>query len=235
MYSIGIALLAVLAAFPAIAAEDEWEHTAVIYMIGASIDGRAGVGPVTADVDVGFDDILDNLDAGAMAAYRAQKGRWAVVADLIYMGLEQDKDGLGPLGQARATAELDQLVFELDGSYAVNERVDVYAGVRYWDIDSEVVIVGGGPLGETLRGSAGEHWIDPIVGIRYTWNLGDAWSIVWRGDVGGLGIGSDFTWHTTAYANWRFGEHASLAVGFRYLDVDYEDGTGSDRFLMDVG
>jgi hypothetical protein len=29
-------------------------------------------------------------------------------------------------------------------------------------------------------------------------------------------------------------EHAKMLLGFRYLDVDYETGHGSGRFLMDV-
>ncbi len=228
------AALAVLIASPALAADDEWKHTAVVYMIGAGIDGTAGVGPVTGDVDISFGDILDNLEFGTMAAYRGQKGRWAVVADLIYMDLEADKKGLGPFGNTRATVELEQLITELDGSYAVTEQFDVYAGLRYWDVDSTVTVVGGGPLGETLKGTVGEDWVDPLVGVRYVWPLGAKWTVVWRGDIGGFGVGSDFSWHTTAYADWRLNEHASLLIGFRWLDVDYDDGSGADRFLMDV-
>ena len=109
------ALLALLAATaPGLATANEWEHTAVLYMIGAGIDGTAGVGPVEGDVDVSFGDILDNLEFGGMAAYRADNGPFAVVADLIYMDLETDKNGLGPFGQTRATVELDQLIAELD-------------------------------------------------------------------------------------------------------------------------
>lgn len=227
-------LLALAVSSPALAADDGWQHTAVVYMIGASIDGTAGVGPVEGDVDVSFGDILDNLELGAMAAYRGQNGRWAVVGDLIYMDLETDKKGLGPLGNSRATVELDQLILELDGSYAVTRQMDVYAGLRYWDVDSTVTVVGGGPLGETLKGTLGEDWVDPLVGVRYVWPLGEKWTVVWRGDIGGFGVGSDFSWHTTAYADWRLNEHASLLIGIRWLDVDYDDGTGASRFLMDV-
>lgn len=230
-----IAAFAVTLVQPALAAEDEWQHTLVLYMIGASIDGDTGVGHVTTDVDVSFGDILDNLEAGAMAAYRAERGRWAVVADLIWMNLEQDKDGLGPRGRTRAEAEVDQLITELDVAYALTDRLDAYAGLRYWDVDSDLKVIGGGPLGQTLAGSLSEDWIDPVVGLRHEWPLGGNWTLVTRGDVGGFGVGSDFTWHVTAFASWQLAEHASLLLGFRYIDVDYDDGTGSDRFLLDVG
>lgn len=219
---------------PALAADEAWQHTLVIYGIGASIDGESGVGPVTADVDVSFGDILDNLEMGAMAAYRAERGRWAVVADVIWMNLEQDKDGLGPLGRTRADVELDQFIGELDVAYALDDRLDAYAGLRYWDVDTDLTVEGGGPLGQTLSGHLSEDWVDPVVGLRYEWPLGAKWTLVARGDIGGFGVGSDFTWHTTAFASWNVFENASLLFGFRFLDVDYEDGSGSDRFMMDV-
>ena len=59
-------------------------------------------------------------------------------------------------------------------------------------------------------------------------------TLVWRGDIGGFGVGSDFSWHTTAYASWQVAEHGNLLIGYRHLDVDYEDGSGASRFKMDV-
>ncbi|MDH5255608.1 MAG: hypothetical protein OEW72_06805, partial [Gammaproteobacteria bacterium] len=215
------ALLALLAASPAMAADaNEWQHTAVVYMIGAGIDGTAGVGPVEGDVDVSFGDILDSLEFGAMAAYRGDNGPFAIVADLIYMDLENDKSGLGPFGQTRATIELDQLITELDASIALTDRLDAYAGLRYWDVDSTVTVVGGGPLGETINGSLSEDWVDLLYGLRYAMPLGDKWTFIVRADMAPFGTGSDFSWHSSAFANWQLGEHASVLIGFRWLDVD---------------
>lgn len=229
-----IPALCALLTGPALAAEDAWQHSMAVYMIAASIDGESGVGHVNTDVDVSFGDILDSLEAGAMAAYRAERGPWAVVADVIWMNLEQDKDGLGPLGRTRADVELDQFIAELDLAYALNDRLDAYAGLRYWDVDADLTVEGGGPLGQTLSAGLSEDWVDPVVGLRYEWPLGAKWTLVARGDVGGFGVGSDFTWHATAYAAWNMFENASLLFGFRFLDVDYEDGSGSGRFMMDV-
>lgn len=230
----GIALAALLAGGGASAADDGWEHTVVLYGIGASIDGDAGIGNVTADVDVSFGDILDNLEFGAMAAYRGERGRWAVVADLIFMALEQKKSGLGPLGGTRAKVEADQLIVELDVSYAVTERLDAYGGLRYWELDNEIDVVGGGPLGTTLSADKTEDWVDPVVGLRYLMPINESWQFITRGDIGGFGVGSDFTWHVSAFANWRVSEHGSVLLGFRYLDVDYDDGSGTGRFKWDV-
>ena len=32
----------------------------------------------------------------------------------------------------------------------------------------------------------------------------------------------------------RLSERTSLIAGYRLLDIDYDDGTGADRFLYDV-
>ncbi|MCC7257996.1 MAG: hypothetical protein IT486_06460 [Gammaproteobacteria bacterium] len=232
--SAAFVLLVSMVCSGAAAADENWQHAATFYMIGASIDGRASVGSVDADVDVNFGDILDNLEFGAMASYRGERGRWAVVADLIFMALEQEDSGLGPLGGTWIKVEGDQLITELDLSYALADRLDLYGGLRYWELDSELKIEGGGPLGQTLEASENENWIDPVVGLRYEWPLGANWTLVARGDIGGFGIGSDFTWHATAFAAWAMTEHANLLIGYRHLDVDYDDGTGSGRFRWDV-
>lgn len=234
MRAIAAAAIGLAISTQPVAAAD-WQHTAAVYLIGASIDGTAGVGPVVGDVDVSFSDILDNLEFGAMAAYRGEKGPWAVVADVIYMDLEVDKSGIGPLGQTRATVGLDQLIVELDGSYAITGRLDGYIGLRYWDVDSTVSVQGGGPLGEDISGALGEDWVDLLYGLRYELPFGRNWVFVWRADVAPMGTGADMSWHSTAYFDWRLGEHANVLIGYRHLDVDYDDGEGADRFLMDVG
>lgn len=227
-----VALL--LPALPAQAAEDAWQHTLVLYGVGASIDGTTGIAGVEADVDVGFSDIIDNLEFGAMAAYRAERGPWSVLGDLIYMRLEQRKDGIGPAGNTRASVDADQIIVELSGGYAITERFSAYAGVRLWDIDLDLQVIGGGPLGETLARSGDENWVDPLVGVRYVLPLGQQWSLVSKADVGGFGIGSDVAWQASVFADWHFAEHASMLVGFRLIDVDYEGGSGTGRFLYNV-
>jgi len=220
------------AAAPGLAAADDWEHTFFLYGVAVGIEGTAAVGPVEADVDLSFSDVLDNLEFAAMAGYRGDNGRFGVMADLIYMDLENDKTRSTPLGPITATLGAEQLILELDGSIAVTDRLDAYAGLRYWDVDVDVSVTG--PLGNSVGREPGEDWVDILYGLRYMLPLGRNWTLVARGDVSPMGTGADFGWHASAFADWRFGEHASLLLGFRWLEVDYDDGEGADRFLMDV-
>lgn len=228
-------LAAAMVCGSASAADDHWQHTGTLYFVGAGMDGKAGVGGVIADVDVNFGDILDNLEFGFMAAWRAERGRWAVVADYSYLTLEMRNNSIGPAGNTRATVDADQTIFELDGAYALTEQLSTYVGLRYWDLGADVQVFGGGPLGEDLAGSGDENWIDPLVGLRYIMPLGERWEIIAKGDIGGFGVASDFTWQAMLLAGWNFTEHATLLFGYRYIDVDYDDGSGSSRILWDVG
>lgn len=231
----GLAILGLASSGPAaLAQEPTWDHTLTAYMVGASLDGSTGVGDVTADVDVSFSDILDNLDTGFMFAYRGERGPWSIGLDFSFMELEARASGLGPGGGTSASVESDQYIVQLDVGHALTERLGVYGGVRYTELDLDVEVVGGGPLGETLSRSGSESWADPVIGLRYAAPLGNRWQLVAKGDIGGFGVASDFTWQATAFAAYSFNDNAMLLLGYRHIDVDYEDGNGRDRFVWDV-
>jgi len=231
---IAAAAMACLLSGAVTAEESDWEHSLAVYMVAASMNGKAGVRGLEADVDVSFSDILDNLDWGFMGAYRGERGPWAVGLDVMYLSLEADASGLGPNQGTSAKVNGDQLIVQLDGGYAITDYLGAYVGARYWQIDADVKIRGGGPLGEDVKRSKTEDWIDPVVGLRFERPLGERWLFVAKGDIGGFGVGSDFTWQATAFAAWKASEHARVMIGYRYIDVDYDDGDGDDRFLWDL-
>ncbi len=226
------ALLAILPS-SAFAEQSEWEHYATVYMVGASLGGTVGDGPVEGSVSAGFSDILDNLELGAMASYRGERGPWAVVADIMYMKLENQQTGQGPLEQTDVKLESDQLIIALDGARKITDHIDVYGGLRYWDLDTRIGLAIG-PGGVPVTTQSGDDWIDPVVGLRFATPLGQRWQFVAKGDVGGFGIGSDFTWHVTTFVSYNLTAQANLLLGFRYIDVDYESGSGLNRFKYDV-
>src|SRR5262249_14644022 len=64
-----------------------------------------------------------------------------------------------------------------------------------------------GPLGLTLSGSraiaksGSVDWVDPFVGARLRQQLAAGQEFVLRGDVGGFGAGSRFSWQAIATYN----------------------------------
>lgn len=54
------------------------------------------------------------------------------------------------------------------------------------------------------------------------------------GDIGGFGVGSDFTWNVIGLIQWQPWKYAGILAGYRVLDQDYEDGSGLGRFKWDM-
>jgi opacity protein-like surface antigen len=240
-FSVLVTAVAVAIAAPSGAAAD-WSHTVTPYLWGSGMSGKTAVGtatpagPLEADVDVGFDDILSNLKFGIMGSYRGDRSDgWVVMADYIYMSLEADKpSNVGPV-LVDTTVEVQQTAFEFDLGYRVNDQVTVFAGLRYNDVDADLDVVRTGPgAGASRAASKGDSWIDPVVGVTARYPINETWSVGVRGDVGGFGVGSDLTWQMMASVNWMVRDNLEVVAGYRYLDADYEDGSGADLFKYDM-
>jgi hypothetical protein len=206
------------------AGADDWKWEATVYMLGASMDGTTGVGPLVADVDVAFDEILDNLEFGAMGRIRAMRDPWSINLDVIYMGL--GVSGGPPEFAVPFDVDVDQTAIDLSAGFNYNEHFESIAGVRY--IDLSVAISSFGPIGVQASGS--EDWWDPFVGFNVRAPLGAKWSFRGRADIGGFGVGSDLTWQLEALFEWQMSERSSLVLGYRAIDIDYD----KDGFVYDV-
>ncbi|MGV6825446.1 MAG: outer membrane beta-barrel protein, partial [bacterium] len=86
------------------------------------------------------------------------------------------------------------------------------------------------PLPIKRKTHIGDNWVDPFVGLVADWPINEFWTIRARGDVGGFGVGSDFTWHAIVTANYNLSERWTLKFGYRHLDIDYDD----NGFVMDL-
>ena len=79
--------------------------------------------------------------------------------------------------------------------------------------------------------------IDPMVGGRIVWRITDTVALWFRGDVGGFGISdsqSKLTYNLLGGLEWRFVPSASAMVGFRYMNIDLEKGSGARTFNADI-
>jgi hypothetical protein len=191
-----------------------------LYGMLAGMSGDVGLGPVNANVDVGFDNIWDNLRFGAMGSARVGYDRWALSTEVIYMDLEATKGSF--------TAQAKQWMVQPALEYRVCQYFTAYAGTRYNNLDLKLK----GPLG--LNPSDTQAWWDPIVGTRLSFPLGKQFSFNVTGDIGGFNVGSDFTWQAFPYFDWRFAKWGSAQAGYRFLSTDYETGSGLNRFKYDI-
>ena len=233
---VGVLLWCAAGAGTANAAGD-WSWTLEPYLMGSNIDGDAGIGRVAGvDVSVDTSDILEDLELGAMIHGEALNvNGLGVMLDYAFMRLGDDL--AGPLGGVTNVTVRQGLLeafafkrYQFDDDY-----YDLYGGVRWWDNDLDVnvstVVLPGSPTA-----NVDEDWLDPVIGGRYFRPLNERWTLQLQGDVGGFGIGSDFTYGLAAGAIYRISDRLRLDLKYKGLWVDYEDGTPGtpDYFKYDT-
>ena len=134
------------------------------------------------------------------------RGTWGVLFDAFWASLDLD-DG-----------DYEQSSFEADVFWRLPDlgETDIYVGLRWWNLDASVSSGG-------MSGSDHTGFVDPLVGMRTNIPLSTNWDLYLRGDVGGFGAGSELTWQTAVAFGWRFSEAGKLDLGWRYLDLQYEE------------
>ncbi|MFL5337458.1 MAG: hypothetical protein ACJ8H8_30865 [Geminicoccaceae bacterium] len=232
---------------------DRWQLSVTPYLWATALKGDAGVGRTDAKVDASFSDVLDNLNGALMLEAELRKGRFGLISDTIYANLEDNAATAEERLKVDATATM--LIQSLAGTYRLGTwqladfasagplsvTVDPYAGLRYTYLDTELK----GKLdlpdfGIDARRTAeqSEHWVDPIVGLRTAWTLGERWSLVLAGDVGGISTSDQYSAEAFGLVGYRFGlfgeNNATALAGYRVLKQKYEDGSGRDRFDWDM-
>lgn len=210
---------------------NDWNFTIEPYMMLPNMNGETGIGdllpPVEVDANVG--DILGNLKFGAMLYTEATNDKWTISSDLIYMKLGQDINTGEFITGGDVT--MKQFVWEVAGLRRVLPWLDTGIALRLVSLDMEINTK---TLLNDRNASTDETWVDPVIVARTQGMINDKWIYKVRGDFGGFGIGSDFTWQIQADFGYRFSELFYTTLGYRVIGIDYDNGNGSDRFLYDV-
>lgn len=214
---------------PAVAGEEQaepWQFNVSAYLWGSSIKGKARTGD---DIDVGFSDILDKLKFAGMGLASAQKGRFFVFGDVIYLKLEDDLS----VTAASADLTMETWITEFAGGYTVYEQesftIDLFGGARYLSLDikmdSEVL---GIPVPLDLSKSDGV-W-NGIVGLKGQIDLPKRWFSTYYFDIG-TGE-TERTYQMMGLVGYRF-DRVSLVGGYRYLHYDF-DATDTFGKILDT-
>ena len=223
------------AAAPA-ADEGRWRFALTPYLWTSSMSGEAsfkGVPP--QPVEMSWGDIWSNLDFGALAGLEAHNGRWGVATDVVFMNLGAKVPLPDVLGAREPGVDSRQLLVEGDALYRVfrgpagrGDRafVDLVVGARYNRVSAQLETQ---VLPDTKRSFG---WVDAVAGARFLAPLSARLSLAGRTDV--AGFGSDFTWQAHADLRFRLSGRWAVGAGYRYIDTDYDSGTGADRKLWSI-
>jgi hypothetical protein len=223
------------------AGDDEWDFWVAPYLWAISMTGDASIGNQEADVDVGFSDILKDLNFGLMGHFEARKGNLGFFVNPLFARLKSEDSPRG----LDIDVTTDQSIISAGAYYRVVDThfgggngkpakrfiIEPLIGARWTYLRNEIDIK------QLRQVDKSDNWIDPIVGGRMLVDLTQDWDILLSADVGGPGGGSDFTWNASALVGYRFKmgtRDAAFRFGYRALYQDYDTGSGRRRFEWDV-
>lgn len=149
-------------------------------------------------------------------------------------------------GEAAASYELGRLKFGV--SPFSETAIDAYAGARYGYVGvnlnynisgtAKSDILGASQfIAKAVRRDDSVQWVDPIVGVRFRHRFSANEEFTLRGDVGGFGVGTKFSWQVYGGYNREFefkGYKFTSMVGYRALAIDYSTGQGEQQKGVDA-
>lgn len=206
------------------------------YLWGSGFSGTIRPLPNSPEFHVSrsLGEVLENIDAAFFVSALARRGRLVVVADLSHSAASRDGLISTPLPQAPVVPAEGSLkttsLTALAGARAVDLpdfSIDILGGIRATWIG---VTVESAALG--IAASPTASVVDPVFALRFNRSLGENWSLLFYGDAGGFGAGSEFTAQLVGTVNARVAPRIWLSGGYRYLKVDYRgDVTRADIAL----
>jgi hypothetical protein len=218
-----VVLIASSAGTPAAAQvpSDKWDVTVAPYFMGAAMSGTTAVRGREVEVEVSASDIFSNLQFGAMGLVVARKGKWGLGGDAIWMALGTTV--------RNTNVDFNQGAFAFYGLRRLGAAADLTAGMRVNTLQGQLK---SNTLGFDV--SQDKTWVDPLVGLILHSSGERRVQLKVYTEIGGFGLGSDFTWQVFPTVGFKFTDHFSLEAGYRWLDMDYSTGDANERFGYDV-
>ena len=209
---------------------DKWQFKLVPYLWIAGVNGRVGIGNLTAEVNAGLTDPDVDLNFGFMGTFEAKKNKFVIVTDLQYSNLGADPITPGPLFSS-AQGDFKTFILDPEVGYRIVDNpekdsfVDVLGGIRYWRIKTDLTFNAG--LLPPVTATRSRNWVDGVAGIRGRVHLTPRLFLGGKADIGGGG--SNFSYQLFGAAGFFVGKRYALFAGYRDLDVNYN----KDGFLFD--
>jgi len=186
----------------------EWRFSLRPYFFLSGLSGSVTVEPLTFPINSSFTTIMDRVELGGFLSFKAEKNRWGINADFQYINL------YGESSAVRETAmDLKNVIGEVDLLFRpeVAPTLRFLVGVRAYSIIQNLTV-----LGHTIP-EANTTVVDPIVGAFGSWMVHDRWDFELRGDIGGFGVSSEFTYQMMALFRWSITDTLSIPFGYRVL------------------
>jgi hypothetical protein len=193
--------------------------TPYLWMAGMSGDATLRGIPIE-HIDISFKDIIEDLDFGFAGHLEATKGKFTLFFDINYINISEKPQTV--------VVRVKNTVGELGATYHLGNVFEVLGGVRIIKWKLELT-----PSQIPVTFERSKTFVDPFVGGRVRFPLGKSFIVGARGDIGGFGVGSDFSWNIILDASIRVARWGSLYAGYRWWDDDYGENDNKD-FQLDL-
>jgi len=163
------------------------------------------------------------ISAGAMLSAQARYRSAGFFLDFAWLQLKTDATSPQP---AYSTVKLQSDFIHSTAALtyclpdAGNLHSELLAGARLWHVANDFTAAGG--LLPGFNGNTDKTWVNPMIGASLSYDLGNGWSVVAKGLVGGFGVAADIAGEVLAGVNWQFAKHGSVMLGYRYLHEEYD-------------
>jgi len=239
-----------------------WTYRVTPYGWLTAITGTQTVRGRSVKVDASFIDIVEKSDSlvALMGNVEARNGPFAIYGDLVWSKTGVDGSNVRSRTPAPGVSATIGTSVNLDVTMAIAEvgaayeiarsgpvALDILGGARYWhqEADLSFNIAGAVDVGDlqVIGGRAfartgSVDWLDPLIGARVRYEVSPGHELFLRGDIGGFGVGSKFSWQAIGGYLFDLGSYNGITfsglIGYRALSVDYAQGEGAQRYEFDM-
>ncbi|HTR87172.1 MAG TPA: hypothetical protein VMI56_22005 [Reyranella sp.] len=222
---------------------------------GQTVDVNAGIADIFGKTD-GLIALMQNFEA--------RHDKWTLGLDAIYTRMVMSptvatqRNPVPWLNfSANAGANVTSTLVVLEGTagyelakLAPDTALDGLVGLRYWHTSTDMTFgfqatgtiqtpenVGlfSKSIGVAGASSGSIDWADPLVGLRLRHEIAPHHRLMVRGDVGGFGVGSQFTWQALGVYAYEFSSGPtswSAVIGYRAIGVNDSSGTNSMDLVL---
>ncbi len=238
---VALALVLVIST-AALGGGDGWAHAVGLYVWGVRANGTVAVGGDTYSIRMSGGDVIQSGNFGLGGHWEGYGRKWGFYADGIYTQANTEYTERN----VKVEPKLSLGLFDFGASYVligspparalrredlsedVPISVDLYLGGRYTFLEAKADSTPGGSAGSDAA------FVDPVIGIRGNFPLARTVLFLFRGDVGGLTVGSDLSSNFAMALHWSVARKWWVNFLYRWYTVDYKTGSGADEIVYKV-
>lgn len=222
-------------------AQENWTEIG-IYGFLTQIEGPVRINNVKVDLDISFNDILDNLDMGFMGFVEHRRGRWSFIGDVAYLDVSSVKHRVrNRITSTTLDVKASEVMAEGFIGYRVLEQdhgdaqfgLDLLGGARYnkleVELDDRAFFLG---LTSSSDRNPERDWVDGVVALRAEYVHNNGWGVHGWADIGN---GSDSSsYQLFGIVSYRFKNKISIRCGYRLYSYEFSGRSRGIKFKADL-